>query len=138
MGFSLLRDIQPEAFTAAFLECLYPRGLDKHVEPRSGDIGLREICPVIERAIPHLSRETRRDQVTPSMSTTDKLYHLSCPIHLPGGREKQDFTGDIRELFELSRLLAQFSTITGQLFMNGILTRQMKLLAGIERDLKPS
>jgi hypothetical protein len=45
MGFSLLSDIQPGAFTAAFFECLYPRGLDKHADPRSGDIGLREICP---------------------------------------------------------------------------------------------
>ncbi len=75
MGFSLLSDIQPGAFTAAFLECLYPRDPDKHADPRSGDIGLREICPVIKRAIPH-------DRVTPSMSTTDKLYHLTCPIHL--------------------------------------------------------
>ena len=82
MGFSLLSDIQPGAFTAAFFECLYPRGLDKHAEPRSGDIGLREICPVIKRAILHLSMKTRRDRVTPSMSTTDKLYHLTCPIHL--------------------------------------------------------
>jgi hypothetical protein len=137
MGFSLLSDIQPGAFTAAFLECLYPRGVDKHADPRSGDIGLREICPVIERAIPHLSRKPRRDRVTPSMSTTDKLYHLTCPIHLTGGQEQQCLTRDIQELFTHSRLLAQFPTITGQLFMNGIHMRQMQLFARTERDLNP-
>jgi len=71
------------------------------------------------------------------MSTTDKLYHLTCPIHLTGGQEQQCLTKDIRELFTHSRLLAQFPTITGQLFMNGILTRQMQILARTERDLKP-
>ena len=71
------------------------------------------------------------------MSTTDKLYHLTCPIHLTGGQEQQCLTEDTQELFTHSRLLAQFPTITGQLFMNGILTRQMQILARTERDLKP-
>ena len=61
MGFSLISDIRSGAFAADFLECFYPQGLDKYAEPKPGDMSLTEICPFINRVVPHISMETRRN-----------------------------------------------------------------------------
>ena len=71
------------------------------------DISLTEICPFINRTIPHQSMEIRRNQPMEAM-------HI---------------TGDITKLFECCRKIAEFHTITGQLLMNGIMLRQTQVLA---------
>ena len=73
--------------------------------------------------------ETRRTQDISSLTPTEKIYHFSCPLRLDGGSEPQHLTGDIRELFECCRKIAEFPTITTQLFMDGILMRQVRMMA---------
>ena len=51
-----------------------------------------------------------------AMTPTEKLYHLNCPIRLDGGHEPQHITGDITQLFKCCSKIAEFPTITGQLF----------------------
>ena len=72
-----------------------------------------------------------------AMTPTEKVYHLICPIRLDGGNEPQYVTGDIRELFENCRKIAEFPTIIRQLFMNGIMLRQTQILARTEWGLQP-
>jgi len=137
MGFSLLSDVLPGAFAAAFLECLYPRGLNKYGEPRPGDISLRAICPVLKRSLPHLSMETRRASLPPAMHITEKLYHLCCPLRMNGGSDPHHLTRDVKEFMQATQEIAEFPTITGQLFLNPIIIRQSQILSRTERNLKP-
>ena len=54
-----------------------------------------------------------------------------------GGTEPQYLTKDVKELMQACQEIAEFPTITGQLFMNPIITRQSQILSRTERNLKP-
>ena len=56
---------------------------------------------------------------------------------MDGGNKPKYIIGDICKLFECCRKIAEFPTITGQLFINGIMLRQTQVLARTERRLQP-
>ena len=51
-------------YTQRVNEIKTSRGLDKNAEPKPGDMSLTEICPFINRVVPHISMATRRNQKT--------------------------------------------------------------------------
>ena len=46
-------------------------------------------------------------------------------------------TRDVKEFMQACQQMAEFPTITGQLFMNPIITRQSQILSRTERNLRP-
>ncbi len=140
MGFTTLKDVIPGAFAAAMLECLYPRGLNESAEPQNGDISLRLSCPVIDRMMPHWSKEERRLNIPPTATPTERLYLLSVPIRLsedgvsslnPRG-PAEPLTPDFQEIQRSLRDLALHPRLRCLLYENKILRH----MGGIDNEIR--
>ena len=61
MGFSSLRSQMHGAYAAAWLEGLYPSGIDalNHLKDKGLDWGFRSFCPLVARLLPHIEWEDR-------------------------------------------------------------------------------